>query len=114
MSELHTFSVAQLAAGLKIKTLAVPNLPNIFLIGLPSMIKPSTALSRSPEQALAQAAAADKLLAEGKGADLTGVPLAHKDPFLYPRRFNHLWLKMLENFVAPYTPPSLKTAKIQA
>jgi aspartyl-tRNA(Asn)/glutamyl-tRNA(Gln) amidotransferase subunit A len=67
------------------------------------MIKPlNSFITVTPEQALAQAAAADKLLAEGKGADLTGVPLAHKDIFCTQGVLTTCGSKMLANFVSPY------------
>ena len=103
MSELHTFSVAQLAAGLKNKDFSSTELTQHFLNGIAKHDKAiNSFITVTPEQALAQAAAADKLLAEGKGADLTGVPLAHKDIFCTQGVLTTCGSKMLENFVAPY------------
>ncbi|MFP6811874.1 MAG: amidase family protein, partial [Moraxella sp.] len=73
MSELHTFSVAQLAAGLKNKDFSSTELTKHFLNRIAQHDKAiNSFITVTPEQALAQASAADKLLAEGKGADLTG------------------------------------------
>ncbi|MFO1384471.1 MAG: amidase, partial [Moraxella sp.] len=103
MSELHTFSVAQLAAGLKNKDFSSTELTQHFLNRIAKHDKAiNSFITVTPEQALAQAAAADKLLAEGKGADLTGVPLAHKDIFCTQGVLTTCGSKMLENFVAPY------------
>ena len=103
MSELHTFSVAQLAAGLKNKDFSSTELTQHFLNRIAKHDKATNSfITVTPEQALAQAAAADKLLAEGKGADLTGVPLAHKDIFCTQGVLTTCGSKMLENFVAPY------------
>lgn len=103
MSELHTFSVAQLAAGLKNKDFSSTELTQHFLNRIAQHDKAiNSFITVTPEQALAQAAAADKLLAEGKGADLTGVPLAHKDIFCTQGVLTTCGSKMLENFVAPY------------
>lgn len=103
MSELHTFSVAQLAAGLKNKDFSSTELTQYFLNRIAQHDKAiNSFITVTPEQALAQAAAADKLLAEGKGADLTGVPLAHKDIFCTQGVLTTCGSKMLENFVAPY------------
>ena len=55
-----------------------------------------------PEHALAQAAAADRLLAAGEGGPLTGVPIAHKDIFCTAGFKTSCASKMLDNFIAPY------------
>ena len=54
------------------------------------------------EQSLMQARAADELLAAGRGAALTGVPIAHKDIFCAKGWLTTCGSKMLSNFVAPY------------
>ena len=55
-----------------------------------------------PEHALAQAEAADRLLAAGEGGPLTGVPIAHKDIFCTAGFKTSCASKMLDNFIAPY------------
>ncbi len=54
------------------------------------------------EKSLAQAKAADALLADGKGSFLTGVPIAQKDIFCAQDWLTTCGSKMLANFVAPY------------
>lgn len=54
------------------------------------------------ELALAQAAAADKLIASGSFGPLTGIPLAHKDIFCTQDVLTTSGSKMLANFVSPY------------
>jgi aspartyl-tRNA(Asn)/glutamyl-tRNA(Gln) amidotransferase subunit A len=54
------------------------------------------------EQALAQAAAADRRLANGDATALTGIPLAHKDIFCTAGVKTSCGSRMLDNFVAPY------------
>jgi aspartyl-tRNA(Asn)/glutamyl-tRNA(Gln) amidotransferase subunit A len=54
------------------------------------------------EQALAQAAVADRRLADGKATPLTGIPLAHKDIFCTTGVKTSCGSRMLDNFVSPY------------
>jgi aspartyl-tRNA(Asn)/glutamyl-tRNA(Gln) amidotransferase subunit A len=54
------------------------------------------------EQALAQAAAADRRLAKGEATPLTGLPVAHKDIFCTAGVKTTCASRMLDNFVAPY------------
>ena len=54
------------------------------------------------EKSLAQAQAADGLLASGRGGPLTGIPLAQKDIFCAKGWLTTCGSKMLGNFVSPY------------
>jgi len=54
------------------------------------------------EQALAQAKAADELIAQGVEKPLLGVPMAHKDIFCTLGDKTSCGSKMLDNFIAPY------------
>ncbi len=54
------------------------------------------------ERSLAQARAADALIASGKAQPLTGIPLAHKDIFCAAGWRTTCGSKMLANFVCPY------------
>jgi aspartyl-tRNA(Asn)/glutamyl-tRNA(Gln) amidotransferase subunit A len=54
------------------------------------------------EGALAAAEAADKVIAGGNAAPLTGVPIAHKDIFCTEGVLTTCGSKMLSNFVSPY------------
>jgi aspartyl-tRNA(Asn)/glutamyl-tRNA(Gln) amidotransferase subunit A len=54
------------------------------------------------DQALAQAAVADRRLADGKATPLTGIPLAHKDIFCTTGVKTSCGSRMLDNFVSPY------------
>ncbi len=60
------------------------------------------------EQALAQADAADKRLAEGDTNPLCGVPIAHKDIFCTEGVRTSCASKMLDNFVPPYNATVVK------
>jgi aspartyl-tRNA(Asn)/glutamyl-tRNA(Gln) amidotransferase subunit A len=54
------------------------------------------------DQALAQAAVADRRLADGEATPLTGIPLAHKDIFCTTGVKTSCGSRMLDDFVSPY------------
>ncbi|HSJ47695.1 MAG TPA: Asp-tRNA(Asn)/Glu-tRNA(Gln) amidotransferase subunit GatA [Gammaproteobacteria bacterium] len=56
----------------------------------------------TPEEALAQAANADRLRAQGQAGPLTGIPLAHKDIFCTRDILTTCGSRMLSNFISPY------------
>src|SRR5437016_6189363 len=68
------------------------------LPGLSQRLRPDV----GPEQALAEAAGADRALAAGGGGALTGVPIAHKDLFCTRGVRTSCGSRMLDNFVSPY------------
>lgn len=55
------------------------------------------------EQTMAEAKAADELIAQGSSNVLTGVPIAYKDIFCQQGWRSACSSKMLDSFVAPYT-----------
>jgi aspartyl-tRNA(Asn)/glutamyl-tRNA(Gln) amidotransferase subunit A len=103
MTELHQFSLAELAAGLKAKRFSSVELTRHFLnrierhnAGLNAFI------TITADAALASAAEADSLIAAGKCGALAGLPLAHKDIFCTDGVLTTCASRMLSNFVAPY------------
>jgi len=56
----------------------------------------------TPEQAIAQAKAADAARAKGEAGAMCGLPLAHKDIFCTDGIRTSCASKMLDNFIAPY------------
>lgn len=103
MNELHTQTLAQLAAGLKAKKFSSVELTQHFLNRIDKFNGELNAfVTVTADKALQQAAAADALLVSGKSGPLTGLPLAHKDIFCTDGVLTTCGSKMLSNFVAPY------------
>jgi aspartyl-tRNA(Asn)/glutamyl-tRNA(Gln) amidotransferase subunit A len=100
---IHKKTLAEMAKDLKAKKVSSEELTGVFLARIerhnPKLNAFITVLKDS---ALAQARAADKLIAAGRGGPLTGLPLAHKDIFCTEGVKTSCGSKMLENFVAPY------------
>ncbi|HYL04103.1 MAG TPA: Asp-tRNA(Asn)/Glu-tRNA(Gln) amidotransferase subunit GatA [Steroidobacteraceae bacterium] len=103
MSELRHKSVTELAAGLRARRFSSVELAEEFLGRIErSQGALNAFISVTREQALADAAAADRTLAAGGGGALTGVPIAHKDLFCTRGVRTTCGSHMLDNFVAPY------------
>ena len=100
---MHTRTLAEMARDLKARKISSEELTRGFLARIerfnPSLNAFITVLQ---EQALDAARAADKLLAQGRGGALTGLPIAHKDIFCTQGVKTSCGSKMLDNFVAPY------------
>jgi len=103
VSALHAHTLTQLADGLRRKRFS-----SVELVGeLLARIEKSQPLlnafiSVTAAAALEAARAADRTLAAGAGAALTGVPIVHKDIFCTAGVRTTCGSRMLENFVAPY------------
>jgi aspartyl-tRNA(Asn)/glutamyl-tRNA(Gln) amidotransferase subunit A len=96
-------TVAQLAAGLRAKEFSSVELTRLYLQRIEASQPLLNAfVSVTPEQALAAAAAADRELAAGRGAPLTGIPIVHKDIFCTEGVRTTCGSRMLDNFVSPY------------
>ena len=67
----------------------------------------------TPEQALADAAAADTRIAAGKAEVLTGIPIALKDIFLTEGIRTTCGSRILDNFIPPYSATSYEKLKEQ-
>jgi aspartyl-tRNA(Asn)/glutamyl-tRNA(Gln) amidotransferase subunit A len=103
MSDLHTGTLAQLAAGLKARKFSSVELVTALLTRVERAQATLNAfISVTREQALADAAAADRALAAGSTGALTGVPIAHKDIFCTQGVRTTCGSRILENFVSPY------------
>jgi aspartyl-tRNA(Asn)/glutamyl-tRNA(Gln) amidotransferase subunit A len=103
MSNFHQMTLAELSASLQAGDVSSSELTEHFL----SRIKQHDATLNSfitvvDDQALAQAAEADRALQQGGAGPLTGVPIAHKDIFCTRGIRTSCGSKMLDNFISPY------------
>jgi len=100
---LHTLTVAELAAGLKVRRFSSLDLTLHFL-GRIERLGPelNAFVTVTADRALADARAADERLARGEGGPLTGVPVAQKDIFCTDGILTTCSSRMLSGFVAPY------------
>jgi aspartyl-tRNA(Asn)/glutamyl-tRNA(Gln) amidotransferase subunit A len=100
---MHTRTLAQLAGDLRAKRVSATELTRHYLRRIERFDGTLNAfITVTGEQALAAAAKADRLLAQGEAAPLTGLPLAHKDIFCTAGVKTSCGSRMLDNFVAPY------------
>jgi aspartyl-tRNA(Asn)/glutamyl-tRNA(Gln) amidotransferase subunit A len=96
-------TLTELAAGLRAREFSSVELVKMFLERIERAQGALNAfISVTREQALLDAAAADRELAAGTGGALAGVPIAHKDLFCTRGVRTTCGSRMLDNFVAPY------------
>ena len=103
MTDLHRLSIREMTEGLANAQFSSREITEHYL----KRIEKIDALVKSyvtvtPEQALAEADAADALLKAGGANVLTGVPLAHKDIFCTQGIKTTAGSKILDNFISPY------------
>ncbi|MBS3952672.1 MAG: Asp-tRNA(Asn)/Glu-tRNA(Gln) amidotransferase subunit GatA [Methylomicrobium sp.] len=99
---MHNKTIAELARGLRSGEFSSVELTRIFLDRITQHQNLNAFVTVTPDQALAQAEAADKRLAEGSSGLLTGIPIAQKDIFCTDGVKTSCGSKMLDNFIAPY------------
>ena len=103
MSNFHHHTLAGLSSLLQSGEISSTELTGYFL----SRIKQydtslNSFITLAEEQAMAQAAEADKALKQGNAGPLTGIPVAHKDIFCTRGIKTSCGSKMLDNFISPY------------
>jgi aspartyl-tRNA(Asn)/glutamyl-tRNA(Gln) amidotransferase subunit A len=96
-------SLKELAAQLAAKKISSVELTQAFLDRIRELNPRLNAFITIDEnKSLAQAKAADALIASGKAGPLTGIPVAQKDIFCAEGWLSTCGSKMLHNFVSPY------------
>jgi aspartyl-tRNA(Asn)/glutamyl-tRNA(Gln) amidotransferase subunit A len=96
-------SISTLAQKLRNKDISSVELTRHFLARIAKLDPQlNSYITVSEQRALEQAAAADTLLQNGKGSNLTGIPIAHKDLFCTQGTLTTCGSKMLNNFIPPY------------
>jgi aspartyl-tRNA(Asn)/glutamyl-tRNA(Gln) amidotransferase subunit A len=103
MSNFHHHTLAGLSSLLQSGEISSTELTGYFL----SRIKQydtslNSFITLAEEQAMAQAAEADKALKQGNAGPLAGIPVAHKDIFCTRGIKTSCGSKMLDNFISPY------------
>ena len=96
-------SLKQLGAMLQAKQISSAEMTREFLKRIARHNPDFNAyISLDQEKTLAQAAAADQRIAQGKAEPLTGIPIAQKDIFVAKGWKTTCGSRMLANFVGPY------------
>ncbi|MBA3757010.1 MAG: Asp-tRNA(Asn)/Glu-tRNA(Gln) amidotransferase subunit GatA [Nitrosomonas sp.] len=96
-------SLKQLSSQLTGKKISSTELTTEFLKRIRALNSEYNAfITVNEEISLAQAQAADKMLAAGQAGPLTGIPIAQKDIFCAKGWLTTCGSKMLSNFVSPY------------
>ncbi len=99
---MHNKTITEQAQDLRAKKYSSVELTQSYLDRINKYRDLNCYISVTAEHALEQAAAADKLLAQGTDNLLTGIPIAQKDIFCTQGIKTTCGSKMLDNFVAPY------------
>ncbi|MBN1237247.1 MAG: Asp-tRNA(Asn)/Glu-tRNA(Gln) amidotransferase subunit GatA, partial [Gammaproteobacteria bacterium] len=100
---MHDLTLAQLADALRARRFSALELTRHHLERIERFDPDLNAfVTATRDEALAAAAAADRRLADGTAAPLTGVPLAHKDIFCTAGVRTSCGSRMLDGFVSPY------------
>ncbi|MDR6521522.1 MULTISPECIES: Asp-tRNA(Asn)/Glu-tRNA(Gln) amidotransferase subunit GatA [Variovorax] len=100
--ELHQLSVVELAKALAERKVSAVEASQAFLGRMKAHEALGTFLDVNEEATLAQARAADALLAKGDAPALAGVPIAHKDIFVTTDFATTAGSKMLAGYRSPF------------
>lgn len=109
---MHNKSITELIASLSSKQISSVELTTHFLNRI-KKYEPqlNSIITLTAEQALQDAAAADKAISKGEAAPLSGIPILQKDIFCTNGIKTSCGSKMLDNFIAPYDATSVSKLK---
>ena len=102
MSETTFHTVVELSRALAARKVSAEELAREYLGRTEKHKNLNCFLDVRPEETLAEARAADQLIAEGKAGRLTGIPIAHKDIFVTRKWASTAASKMLEGYMSPF------------
>jgi aspartyl-tRNA(Asn)/glutamyl-tRNA(Gln) amidotransferase subunit A len=100
--ELHQMSVVALAKALAERKVSAVEASQVFLGRMKAHASLGTFVDVNEEVTLAQARAADALIAKGDAPALAGVPIAHKDIFVTADFATTAGSKMLAGYRSPF------------
>ncbi|CAN7183222.1 Asp-tRNA(Asn)/Glu-tRNA(Gln) amidotransferase subunit GatA [Variovorax paradoxus] len=100
--ELHQMGVADLAKALAERKVSAVEASQVFLGRMKAHESLGTFLDVNEDVTLAQARAADALIAKGNAPALAGVPIAHKDIFVTTDFATTAGSKMLAGYRSPF------------
>lgn len=99
---MHTKTLTELSALLHSKQLSATELAQHYLKRIAAMNDLNAFAHVDSDLTLAQAAVADKLLAQPNAPALAGIPIAHKDIFVTRNWRSTAGSKMLANYISPF------------
>ena len=99
---MHQKSLTELRAALDTKEISAVELAQVYLQRIDAAKDLNAFISVDRDLTLAQAKAADALLAQGNAGALTGLPIAHKDVFVTRGWASTAGSRMLENYASPF------------
>ena len=109
---MHHLSIRELGAALRARRISSEELACAYLDRLRSTgSELNCIISLTEERALEEAREADRRLAAGEGAALTGIPIVHKDLFCTRGVRTSCGSKMLDNFISPYDATVVERAR---
>jgi aspartyl-tRNA(Asn)/glutamyl-tRNA(Gln) amidotransferase subunit A len=109
---MHSKSIAELGAAMQAGEFSSIELTRHFIDRIERLNGDLNALiTTTPDQALAEAEAADRMIKSGQAGPLTGIPLVQKDIFCTQGVKTSCGSKMLDNFISPYNATVVERLK---
>ncbi|MES9823297.1 MAG: Asp-tRNA(Asn)/Glu-tRNA(Gln) amidotransferase subunit GatA [Candidatus Thiodiazotropha endolucinida] len=100
---MHSKTIAELGAAMQAGEFSSVELTRHFIERIERLNGDLNALiTPTPDQALAEAEAADRVIRSGQAGPLTGIPLVQKDIFCTQGVKTSCGSRMLDNFISPY------------